>query len=311
MKKFLVLLLIVTLAAFVFVGCDLIPSEGEGEGEGEVEDITIVIEGAYEKSGYTYVQDGKSYDITVTFPAPEKNVIAYFNCEGDYDDFAAFLVPNADKTVWTGKVKMIGQDFCDVCYLWVEWGMCTDCYTGIPVIVDSESPYASFEVSVKDCVCEGCEVIFKSLTEAFACDPDELCCGDDCSGLAGWAINIFDKEPFDKCCAASCYEPKFTCSGTDCPIECTVSCLDTSKDYDSPYYLVIDLEDNVGNTTRYCYELFFGSVDDCKSLEIGPYVPTKPQGGDTQEICGCSSPICGYQDYKWYIGDEYCCPLVP
>ena len=60
MKKLLLVLLVVTLASFLFVGClPVTPSEGEGEGEGEGEvAVTVEIEGAVVVDGKTYVSGG-------------------------------------------------------------------------------------------------------------------------------------------------------------------------------------------------------------------------------------------------------------
>ncbi len=53
-KKLLIILLIVTLASFVFCGCNLLPSnenEGEGEGEGEEEVKQVVLVEAFVAEG--------------------------------------------------------------------------------------------------------------------------------------------------------------------------------------------------------------------------------------------------------------------
>jgi len=69
MKKFLVLLLILSLSLLVFTGCNsVVPAEGEGEGEGEIEGISVDIVGAVDVDGKTYLARGV-HDITVTFPA--------------------------------------------------------------------------------------------------------------------------------------------------------------------------------------------------------------------------------------------------
>ena len=112
LKKLLVLLLISALAIFVFTGCEgLVP--GEGEGESEVEDVSVEIENYYKTpDGKTYVTGGMN-KITVTFPAPVANAVAYItDCTGDYsskqlptndEGTPVILFPNEDKTVWTGS----------------------------------------------------------------------------------------------------------------------------------------------------------------------------------------------------------------
>ena len=65
-KKLFTLLLIFVLGAFVLTGCDLLPpvdggDDGEGDGVTPVTEISIAIEGAYQKGGVAYVQGGKAY----------------------------------------------------------------------------------------------------------------------------------------------------------------------------------------------------------------------------------------------------------
>ena len=87
MKKLLLVLLVVALAALLFVGClPTTPAEGEGEGEGEGEcETTVEVDGAVVVDGKTYVSCG-NHDITVTFCAPVVGgVSAYITeCSGDY-----------------------------------------------------------------------------------------------------------------------------------------------------------------------------------------------------------------------------------
>jgi len=278
LKKLLVLILISAIAIFVFTGCEsLVPGEGEGEEEGEVEDVTVEIENYYKTpDGKTYVTGGTN-KITVTFPAPVANAVAYItNCTGDYsskqlptndDDTPVVLFPNEDKTVWTGsgsfgcaeRVPAIGRngndlDCNDCCasYIMVKAGECEDDFCiQFPVIVDSIQPYAAFEVSTERCddPCDTgkCAITFKSTEDADPCGAGEQCCGDDCSGLDGWSIAIYNEDPFDACCLTPCYEPFFTDSGTGCPIEVTTDCLGD----DENYYVVVDMVDNVGNETNY------------------------------------------------------------
>ena len=110
------------------------------------------------------------------------------------------------------------------------------------MIVDSCPPSAEIEITADDCECEGCEIDFATIVDEFDCEADEECCGDDCSGLASWSVVLYDGDPFDECCDPSvCEEPIGSCSGTDCPIECTTECLP-----EGTYYAVITLVDEVG-----------------------------------------------------------------
>ena len=251
MKKLLLVLLVVALASFLFVGClPVTPSEGEGEGEGEGEcEVTVEIDGAVVVDGKTYVSGG-SHDITVTFCTPVVGVTFAWitECSGDYRDMDVILFPNADKTVWTGSGYFESDGGCCASYVEVVAGECgPEACIWFPVIVDSCAPFAEIKITAEACECEGCEITFESIVDEFDCEADEECCGDECSGLASWSIVLYDDYPFDECCDPSiCEEPIGSCSGTACPIECTTECLD-----EDTYYAVITLVDEVGLETVY------------------------------------------------------------
>lgn len=258
-KKLFLLLLIVALAAFVFTGCTPpAEGEGEGEGEGEVTEPTIEIDGGYAKGQYTFVQKGKTYDVTVSFPTPTSNVELSFECEVndltkaiDVEGLVGLLEPveGTNKTVWTGKFTFNGcgdTHNCSLGYLYAEWGECdVDCYARIPVIVDGDKPYAKINVTVDDCCCDNCEITLKSAkdTEGNLCDPcgptGSACCEDDCSGLASWKVDIYSwdgrgQKPFpdgtqvDCCTVPPCLDLEHSCEGVGCPIECVTECLDVN-----------------------------------------------------------------------------------
>ena len=273
MKKLLLVLLVVALASFLFVGCiPSVPAEGEGEGEGEGE-VVVAIAGSIVLDGKTYVKSG-THDVTVTFPAPVKGtvsaVIGY--CSGDYskdiiDDFLMMmgenvvLFPNADKTIWTGSGGFgIDWDYdCCASYVMVTSGECEDeiCIK-FPVIIDVGKPYAKIGVVADDCTCEGIALTFTSTTTSYECAAGEECCGDYCTGLASWAIDIYPEDPFDKCCDTPCVPPIYSCSGTECPISCVTDCLpqyDMTGYVKDGYYVVTTLLDELGNKTRYYVSL--------------------------------------------------------
>ena len=288
MKKLFLVLLVITLASFLFIGClPTTPAEGEGEGEGEGEcETTVVIEGAVVVDGKTYVSGG-NHTITVTFCTPVVGgVSAYITyCSGYYGEIGidkselnggsgVVLFPNADRTVWTGSgyfgcmiINGIDKqspqkiEFCSPCcasYIEIYAGECeAEACIWFPVIVDSCPPFAEIEITSDACECEGCEITFESIAESFDCEDDEECCGDECSGLASWSIVLYDAYPFDECCDPSvCEEPIGSCSGTDCPIECITECLT-----EGTYFAVITLVDNVGLEEVYYAEIVLGA--DC------------------------------------------------
>ena len=271
MKKLFLVLLVVTLASFLFVGClPVTPSEGEGEGEGECE-VTVEIEGAVVLDGKTYVSLG-THTITVTFCAPVvgwvEGIIS--SCSGDYkpfppsEDSDVVLFPNADKTVWTGSGYFYEFDDCCASYVEIWAGECEDeACIWFPVIVDSVYPMSLIELTVEDCECAGCAISFESYAFTPDCEDLVTICSEVCSGLASWSIVLYDDYPFNECCDPSiCEEPIGSCSGTSCPIEeCITDCLIAGT-----YYAVVTLVDHVGNETVYYAKIVLsgdGATGDC------------------------------------------------
>jgi len=278
MKKLLLVLLVVTLASFLFVGClpGTTPAEGEGEGEGET-GVVVEIAGSIVLDGKTYVKAG-THDLTVTFPAPAAGTVSAMigYCSGDLskdmiDDLLMLmginvvLFPNEDKTIWTGSALFEeGEYDCCASYVMVNSGECEDevCIK-FPVIVDADKPYAKIAVVADDCTCEGIALTFTSTDTSPVCTDAAACCGDDCSGLASWAIDIYASDPFDECCDTPCKSPVYSCSGTGCPVLCVTDCLpdytmtgyvDDDENVDGQgvgYYVLTTLLDEVGNKTRY------------------------------------------------------------
>ena len=256
MKKLLFVLLIVALASYLFVGCiPVTPTEGEGEVEGEVEGVTVAIADSAKVGDYTYVSAGP-HDITVTFPAPVAGLVSasISPCSGDYtkafiaDGTSVVLFPDATRKIWTGSGTFTASaSGCCASYVEVNSGECSDVVCiAFPVIVDGGRPYALIEVDVANCECDGCAINFSSTSTDPDCAESELCCGDDCSGLASWAINLYNGYPFDVCCDPTvCEEPIASGSGV-CPIDFTTVCLTAGT-----YYAVVNLVDNVGLEQNY------------------------------------------------------------
>lgn len=330
-KKLLVLLLIAALAAFVFTGCTPpTPSEGEGEGEGEIEGVVVDIDSMVEIDGRNYVKGDENLDITVTFPAPVSGVVTadISDCSGDYSKGPVALFPNGDKTVWTGKVTFHCEGYtyggpcekdtceplpCCASVVTVNAGECGE--DGIclqfPVIVDCKPPYLGLVVKVDECYCAGCEVSFESHSIKDICAGTDECCGDDCSGLAGWAISIYDldKNPFDKCCDLTCAEPIWTASGDACPVDAVTDCLEDNTD---GYLVVATVEDNVGNISKGVFVIKVDETGDECCITIT----------ECEDDCCTEEPLKDYvleceEDFckvkqddpcKWYVilGDNVC-----
>lgn len=292
MKKLLFVLLIVALASYLFVGCiPVTPSEGEGEGE--VEGVTVAIADSAKVGDYTYVSAG-SHDITVTFPAPVAGLVSasISPCSGDYtkafiaDGTSVVLFPDATRKIWTGSGTFTASaSDCCASYVEVNSGECSDVVCiAFPVIVDGEAPEATVEICLVDCECAGCEIVFSSHTNEEECLPDEVICGDDCSGLASWAIDIYDRYPFDECCEVPCYEPIESDSGV-CPIDFTTTCLaDLVADDSDTFYAVVTLVDNVGNDRRFGATITF-NPDSCNILTVTPWPADECVDHPTFAVC--------------------------
>jgi hypothetical protein len=272
MKKLLLVLLVVALASFLLVGCNpTVPDGDDGDGD-VISEVVVAIADSIVLDGKTYVKAG-THDITVTFPAPAAGTVSAMigYCSGDLskdmiDDLLMLmgenvvLFPNADKTVWTGSAKFVdGDSPCCASYVMINSGECEDevCIK-FPVIVDADKPYAKIAVVADDCTCEGIALTFTSTDTSPLCAEGEECCGDDCSGLASWAIDIYKGDPFDICCDTPCKSPVYSCSGTGCPISCVTDCLPTEgmTGYAADgYYVLTTLLDEVGNKTRYYVNL--------------------------------------------------------
>jgi len=270
MKKLLLVLLVVTLASFLFVGCiPVTPSEGEGEGEGEGEaEIcpTLAVTSQVAVGGKNYIKGGEQ-TITVTFAVPTEPISVWVGGNLRNDDSEVVMYANATKTVYTGTFIFGTRYDCGEAYIYVETcDICADCK--YPYTVDSVGPYASVEVCVDACDCAGCEISIYSTTSSVDCADDTVNCGDDCSGFASWAIDIYDADPFDECCEVPCEVPIASDSGV-CPIDFTTACLTSSA---NPIWIVVTLVDNVGNQTRMLAKVE-ANPDTCDEIiltEIGP-----------------------------------------
>ena len=301
MKKLLFLLLIVTLASYLLVGCNPVtpPAEGEGEGEGEGEnEITVVIGDAVKVGDYTYISEG-NHTITVTYsapvPVPELVSANIQACSGDYTkaftvDAPVLLFPDATRKIWTGYGTFTtDSNNCCASYVEVGSGDCSEvACIWFPVIVDGCPPYAETKVSVANCTYAGCAFNFASTSE-YPWAGSELCCGDDCSGLASWTINLYEGNPFETSCDPTDFEEPIASDSGVCPIDFTTECLEADT-----YYAVISLVDNVGLEQNYYakIEVSGGETDtDCSILVMegfeaaAPVCVTWTEAGDTIGTC--------------------------
>ena len=302
MKKLLLVLLVIAMASFLLVGCiPVTPGEGEGEGEEEI-CPTVHITSQAAVGTKTYIKGGKQ-TITVTFAVPTAPVSVYVGSGLKAIPVAGWEVvmyANADKTVYTGTftfTKLEGKD-CNEAYIYVETcDTCAPCK--YPYTVDTVHPYAKIKVTADECVCEGVALTFAS-TSSTVCDVTDLCCDDECSGLASWAIDIYNKYPFDKCCDTPCVSPVASCSGV-CPVACTTICLPSYKDgtpvnTDKSYFVLTTLLDEVGNKARYYVEIVMDSeLDAALAGSTSPVkVPLVEYLQDRCETGGTGLGVCSW-----------------
>lgn len=262
MKKLLLVLLVAALASFLFVGClPTTPAEGEGEGEGEGEAgicPTVAVTSQQAVGTKTYIKGGKQ-TITVTFAVPTEPVAVYVGdgIKSPDNTTEVVMYADADKKVYTGDF-VFGHTSgdCGEAYIYID--TCLECdYCKYPYTVDTVHPYAKIAVTADECTCEGVALTFKSTSDTICATTSE-CCGDDCSGLASWAIDLYSSNPFDVCCNTPCVTPVYSCSGVGCPVDCVTDCLPgygETGNLAGGYFVVTTLLDEVGNQARYYTKL--------------------------------------------------------
>jgi hypothetical protein len=289
MKKLLLVLLVVTLASFLFVGClpgVTPPAEGEGEGEGEAAICpTITITGQYAGTDKTYVKASGTAEVVITYTVPTEGVSIYLVTTSVLSPFLLPYYVSADGLVYTAAADLSGYD-CEIIMIEV-----VDCYGECVCIesfvVDSVEPKAKMMLTVTECVCGDCEInITSDYTLTGTCIDTLGCCSDDCSGLASWSIDVYNTDPYDECCLIPCEEPIATCGTAACPIDCTTACVLGKDDLSLTYYILMTMLDNVGNSNKYWATIVFDSgctagADDFKWWDA----PNKPPTGSLTNAC--------------------------
>ncbi|MBA7521776.1 hypothetical protein ES705_13887 [subsurface metagenome] len=293
MKKLLLVLLVVTLASFLFVGCiPSVPAEGEGEGEGEAEICpTVAVTSQVAVAGKTYIKAG-SQTITVTFAVPTEPVSVYVgaalkdNPEGVPSTADEVVLYTADGGLtYTGTVLFAGD--CDEAYIYVlTCDTCAPCK--YPYKVDGVGPASEITIASKACVCEGVTLTFKTPTQATTCGVTGVCCGDACSGFASYAIDLYASDPFDVCCDIPCITPAYSCpGGVACPVDCELTCITGGAMVgeslvNKTYYVVASLLDNVGNRTRYYAKVV---LDTDSIVSVTEFSENKTPTGGSVAVC--------------------------
>jgi len=254
MKKLLLVLLVVTLASFLLVGC---------LGTGTVADdddiiippppqaVTITVAGEYYDAakGITYVQAGVEKLVTVIFaePVPEEYVVTMT----EPADVILDVTAGSDRKIWTKKVTFLDEPLCtEQCITILVGHPCcpddADTYWKM-VVPDGAKPCASFVVTFKDCgTCldvPGASMSWTTLCGE-VCDVPKDCCGDACSGVG---VSTFTAD-YDIC--GSCDVE--TDSGCDITGAFECGCLSYADAKADPaltgiHEVLVSIKDNVGN----------------------------------------------------------------
>lgn len=274
MKKLILVLVLVVLAAILVVGCTpgTVTPVTPVTTAGIDCPTTVKVSGEVPIETKKYLKGGASQTITVTFAVATSPVAVYVGNDIDNDATkAAGTVPvgadevvmyTTDNKVYTGTYtfKNLTAGDCAIDYIYVE--TCGDCMAcKYLYIVDSKAPTASIKICAADCVCPGCSITFTSG------------CGDACSGLATWNIDIYDTALGD-CCTTTCAGILIgSSSGTTCPISWTTACFSAVQSFIvSPYsgavqirkgyysvyktvYAYVTLVDKVGNSSKFGYKI--------------------------------------------------------
>ena len=286
MKKLLLVLMVVAMASFLFVGCLPGVVVDDGDDDGTVVPVTMTIEDEYKSTaGVTYV--GCAKDVTVTFPTPVAiDYVVYIArklVEGDGtvtyklmpEPEPVAATPNADRTIWTVedyeflygypceerdgfKAPQANGFLCEcepICLVaLVKHPCCPGEEVALRVVtIDCVAPYADLAVTFKDCFdpcadTDECNPFVGGAYFEFSSREVGACATTDCCGddCSGFASWTLVVDPDP--CAPACD----TVTGSACPVEGIVDCgcLLYAAGGDEPnltYDVTYTLLDNVGN----------------------------------------------------------------
>jgi len=290
MQKLLLVLALIAMASFLFVGC---------LGEGTVADTdtdtdtdtdvveqaaTITVAGEYYDAakGLTYVQAASKL-VTVEFTLP---IAAEFGVKIQGD--SATVKAGSDRKIWTKLVDFSATPYVECveeCIVVTVGHPCcpddADTYWKL-VVPDGTKPCASFVVTFKDCAIQcppddyvpGASMSWTTLCGE-VCDEPLTCCGDDCSGVGVWTFT----EDYDIC--GSCDVE--TDSGCDITGAFECGCLSYTDATADPaltgiHEVLVSIKDNVGNEFTDTWTITFDTDNvttlTFKSDELGPITGT-------------------------------------
>jgi len=248
MKKLLLVLAVVAMASFLFVGClpgGTTPGTDTDTDTDVVPTVTISVEDQAIIGDKTYVR-ADDLDVTVKFTEAVPADKAVWVSLDDITYVATTAKTVARLEFVTDTALAFTGDCAPVC-IYVKVGdiCCTDEEYSQVVVVDGLDPYATVVLDVDTCSCTDEANFTFSGTKKTTCGY-EGCCDDACSGFDAWTIKIWPADA-DKDCDDPCFEDTGAC-----PVSSTTACLDcllfsdteeANVFYDVDYTLV----DNVGN----------------------------------------------------------------
>jgi len=262
MKKLLLVIMVVAMASFLFVGCIPSPTpdpDPDPDPDPTPTAITATIAVATEwlevATGKTFVKGGNR-EIAVTFSEAVANPVV---------KVGTVVVPvfTVDDKVFKGTGAFVGP--CDAVLITVG-GVCDDLCAAKSVVVDSGLPFAELKATVAECECDTgfALTVTSDWSDTTDCGSVPGCCGDDCSGLASWNVKIYDEMPWEDCCVGDpCVDPIKVADGVACPVTITTECIDEVYTHEgwvdffsNHYWVIATLTDKVGNTISYYGEVY-------------------------------------------------------
>jgi len=261
MKKLLLVLALIAMASFLFVGClgegTVADTDTDTDTDTDVvEPCVITYEAAKsftDTAGIKYVQGGANaveVAFTTAIAADDSVWIRVNDGSETPGDWELLDPKDATRFVFKGTLTFpVDKSGCAPICVEVLVGdiCCSDTVYYETVRVDNTNPYVNVWVSAVDCgdCDEQAKLVFTS-SKTDDCLVTSSCCGDDCSDVAGWTFKLWTEADYaDKDCKTPCYEDEGGCPlsfNTGC-LPCLVFDTDSTVVYRADFVLT----DNVGN----------------------------------------------------------------
>ena len=334
MKKLLLVLLVFTIASFLFVGClPVTPSEGEGEGEGEGEvEVAITFDKEYTNaSGVTYIRCGSP--VTVTFPTPvEIDYMVYIGVKNDLGgyQFTQVMEPNVDRTIWTFEGGGDGPLGCEPMAkaeinnseLPIEGLFCIEECEPICIVALVKHPCCpGEEVALRvvslDCTPPALDLFVKFTDCDDPCDDPDPCAEEFAGVSMEWTSRTTDICETEDCCNDTCSGvngwslvidpdpcegPCDTVTGVGCPVEGVLGCecLAFADTGEVCYYVEFYMDDNVGNALESRWKVCL-DTDEVVFIDVDADYNGESFNPDYP----------GLFDGEWWQIFGHCTPIVP